>query len=37
MAVNAMVTNEEEQLVKTDQSEADQVMVVLWSQDVRGN
>lgn len=37
MAVNAMVTNEKEQWVKTDQSEADQVMVVLWSQDVRGN
>ena len=39
MAVNeAMVTNEKEQLVKTDQSEDDQVMVmVLWSQDVRGN
>lgn len=37
MAVNAMVTNEKEQWVNTDQSEADQVMVVLWSQDVRGN
>ena len=38
MAVNeALVTNEKEQLVKTDQSEDDQVMVVLWSQDVRGN
>ena len=38
MAVNeAMVTNEKEQLVKTGQSEDDQVMVVLWSQDVRGN